>query len=90
MDVMRYENEKNLFIRQEDVEDAIGKPIWFKKSGGGNEGRIKSSLVNDWQTLFLCPKPEMANPFVGIRGELRNGDEMRLNIGDKTIEYIEL
>ena len=84
-----YDNKELLFVRREDVENAIGKPVWFKKDGVEYEGMIKNALVNDWQALSLCPKPEIANPFVGILVQLRNGDNTRLNIGDKTIEYIE-
>lgn len=83
-----YKNSELLFIRQEDVERAIGKPIYFKKGELEEEGIIEKVLLNDPQVRALCPRPEIVDLFVGILVRLANGEGRRLKIGDSTIEYI--
>ncbi len=86
--LLYYNQSQLLFIRQEDVVKAIGKPIYFKKGGVEEEGVIEKVLLNDLQVRALCPRPELVDLFVGILVRLKNGEEKRLKIGDSTIDYV--
>ena len=86
--LLHYNQSQLLFIRQEDVVKAIGKPIYFKKGGVEEEGVIEKVLLNDPQVRALCPRPELVDLFVGILVRLKNGEEKRLKIGDSTIDYV--